>query len=83
MVSTALAASDVITLRKGAEMPSPSVPVSPQYVKCFKDRAVGVIVRSKHQGVQNHCQDPLVVTLVPQWAESGSRFTLMFEAFAV
>jgi len=29
------------------------------------------------------CVEHKVVTLVPPWAESGSRFTLMFEAFAV
>lgn len=29
------------------------------------------------------CQEHKVVTLVPPWAEPGSRFTLMFEAFAV
>jgi transposase len=29
------------------------------------------------------CEEHKVVTLVPPWAETGSRFTLMFEAFAV
>jgi len=29
------------------------------------------------------CNEHKVVTLVPPWAEPGSRFTLMFEAFAV
>ena len=29
------------------------------------------------------CEEHKVVTLVPPWAEPGSRFTLMFEAFAV
>jgi transposase len=29
------------------------------------------------------CEEHGVITLVPPWAEAGSRFTLMFEAFAV
>ena len=29
------------------------------------------------------CEEHGVITLVPQWAEPGSRFTLMFEIFAV